>query len=199
MKTDTQPKDILLKIILISIILIISTLYSFSQNPFKTFEISHDVTGSGLGENICISTGLEKNESTLSFGANFQKKKFNLSGFQVNYRYTVAKNEKLELYFSGNLTVHALAYLSKGSVRLEEIYQPELSYNYNTLNLNVIESYVGFGLKFNHSPKVSTSFNMGFGAYETLNEKYDFKMNREKSAVAMQVRLILIYNFKNRD
>lgn len=188
-----------LKFVLISIILINSTVNVSAQ---KSFEIASDVSGSGLGGNVCPSIAFSHNKSTFSIGANFQRKKFNLSGIQANYRYTVcgSGNERVELFFSGNLTVHTSAYICQRLVKIEQSYQhTEPTYNYAALSLKVIETYIGFGLKFNHTKKISTVFNTGFGGFWTINKNYDRKMYREKSAPALQLRVALIYSFNNRD
>jgi len=200
--SNQSQKGFHLKTILITIVLINFTINASAQLVFKSFEISSDVSGSGLGTNVCPSIAFSHNESTFSVGANFQRNKFNLSGIQLNYRYILCKsgNERIELFFSGNLTVHTSAHLSRRLVKIEQSYKSvQPLYNYGALCLKVIESYVGFGLKFNHTKKISTAFNTGFGGFGTIHKNYDRKMCREKSAPALQLRVALIYNFNNRD
>jgi len=183
------------KLILAGSIIILSSLKLFSQETFKTIQLCHDVSGSGLGENISIGFGFSKGNHLLSMNANFQKKKVNLSGVNLNYKYIVYKgeDEKTELFFSGNVTVHAKAYLSENSIRIERLCNPENTENYKSLSLNVFESYIGVGLKFNHTTKISTIYNIGYGGYTTLNKNFNYNMYRRKSGQALQFQFTLMY------
>lgn len=184
-----------MKTLTIGILFVLSSLTSFSQNAFKTFQINHDLSGNGLGKNISIGVGIGKGNSLLSFNINFQKKRLHLSGINLNYKHTVLKseNEKMELFFSANATIHTRAYLSDKSARIEQLCNPEKDQKYKSLSLTVYESYIGFGLKFNHTDKISTSYNVGFGGYTTLNKNYDYKMYRQKSAQSAQLQFTIMY------
>ncbi len=197
MKTVNQQQRIsYLKIMLVSLFFSCA-LNSTAQKISKAVEIASDVTGSGLGANINIGTTLGMGNSVLNFGANFQRKKFNLSGIQITYRYTVGRsdNEKTELFFLGNMTLHTAATISNNSIKIEEKCRPEVSNDYNALTLKVIESYVGFGLKHNFTRKISTIGSIGVGGYETLNNDYDRKMYRPKSGLSLRFRIGIAYNF----
>lgn len=182
-------------LILISGILFLSVLNSFSQKAVKTLQLSHEVSGSGLGQNISIGAGISKANHLLSFNIIIQKKKVNLSGVNVNYKYIVCKseNEKTELFFSINTAMQARAYLSDKSLRIEQLCNPEQNNNYKTMSLNVFESYAGFGVRLNHTSKISTLYNIGYGGYTTLNKNYDYKMYRQKSAQSLQFQFTLLY------
>lgn len=186
---------------LVSISLFLFSMDSFAQAPFVSFQIARDITGSGLGGNVCPSIALTHNKSTLSIGPNFQRKKMNCSGAQVNYRYSIAKsyNEKREIYFSGNFTFHTSARMSSCYVDIEKSSRPEATYNYDELRLKVIEGYAGIGFKINPTERFSTGFSTGMGMFNTLNKNYDREMFREKAALVMQFRVVLIYNFKTKD
>jgi len=179
-------------------ILILSTLNLFSQSSYKLLQLSHDVSGSGLGENISIGVGIAKDCQLISINAVFQKKKVNLSGINVNYKYIVCKseNEKTELFFSINTALQARAYLSDKSLRIEQQCNPEQNKNYESLSMSVFESYAGFGLKFIHTEKISTSYSIGYGGYTTLNKTYDYKMYRQKSAQSLQFQFTMNYRIQ---
>lgn len=201
MKTKNQLQKLqsLVKIVLISLTLIVSSLNSFAQNPFVSFEIARDVSGSGLGGNVCPSIALTYKNNALSIGPNFQRKKMSFSGLQANYRYSVATsdNGKRELYLSGNLTFHTSAKMSSSNIDIEKSCHPEEeTRNYEELRLRVIEGYTGIGFKINPTKNFSTGFSAGMGVFNTLNKNYDRGMYREKSAVVLQVRFVIIYNFK---
>lgn len=186
------------KIVLIGVTLITSCIDSSAQKSYLSFLIARDITGSGLGGNVCPSIALTHNKNTLSIGPNFQRRNFNFSGVQANYRYSVATNYsgKIELYFSGNLTVHTSAQMSHTNIEIEKSSHSEETFNYEDLRFKVIECYGGIGLKVNPTKKLSTGFSAGFGMFDTLNKNYNREMYREKAAVALQLRFILIYNFK---
>ncbi len=196
MKTTNQNQGI--KTVLVSILFTLSFFNSSAQKINKAIELASDVTGSGLGGNIYIGATLSHGNSAYSFGVNLQQKKINLSGIQLNYRYTVAhsENEKTELFFLGNVTCHANANVSDRSVKIEKMCRPEEVENYDALSLKVIESYVGFGLKYNLTQRFSTICSIGVGGYETLNNDYDLKMYRPKSALSLRFKIGLAYNFK---
>ncbi len=193
--TNNQPKSFF-KIMVVCLLLITSVLNSSAQKTVKAIEVSSGVTGSGLGGNIFAGMSLTQGNSSLSFGANFQRQKFHLSGMQLNYRYTVAcsENKKVELFFYGNLLIHSSAYLSQRSIRTEQTCRPEEVNNYSKLSLKVIETYAGFGLKLNHTKRISTISDIGVGGFETLNKNYDIRMYRQKSGLALQFRLTLAVN-----
>jgi hypothetical protein len=190
-----------IKTVLISAMLIASTLDSSAQNPFLSFQIARDISGSGLGGNVCPSISLNFNKSTISLGPNFQRRKMNFSGIQANYRYSVATNynEKLELYFSGNFTVQTSAYMSKGNVEIEKSCHSEGVINYAELRYKVIEGYAGIGLKVNPTKNLSAGFSAGLGVFDTLNKNYDREMYRQKSGFVLQTRFVLIYSFKTKN
>ena len=187
-----------IKIVLISVTLIASSLDSSAQNPFLSFQIARDASGSGLGGNVCPSIALTYNKNTFSIGPNFQRRKLNFSGAQLNYRYSVATNAngKLEMYFSGNFTVQTSARMSAAYIDIEKSSHPEGKVNYDELRFKVIEGYAGIGLKINPTKNFSTAFSSGLGVFDTLDKNYDREMYRQKSAFVLQVRFVLIYNFK---
>jgi hypothetical protein len=198
MKAITKnQKKYFYKIMIVSIILVTSSLNSLAQKTIKAIEVSSDVTGSGLGGNIFAGMSLTHGNSSWGFGANFQRQKFNFSGMQLNYRHTAwcNENKNVELFFYGNLLIHTSAFLSQKSVKMEEAYRPEEECNYNKLSFKVIEAYAGFGTKFNHTKRLSTVCNLGFGGFETLNKNYNIKMHREKSGLGLQLRFALLFNF----
>jgi len=200
MKTaNQQQRASYLKIMLVSVFFS-SALNSIAQKISKAVEISTDVTGSGLGTNISVGTTLSKGNSAFTLGASFQRKKFNLSGIQVTYRYAVAytENEKTELFFLANVALHVGANISNKSIRTEQMCRPEASNNYNDLSLNVIESYIGFGLKYNFTQRLSAIGSIGAGGYETLNKDYDLKMYRPKSALSLRFRVGLAYSLNRK-
>jgi hypothetical protein len=172
-----------------------------AQKSNFSFRIGRDISGNGLGGNICPSIALTKNKSTYSIGPNFQRRKMNLTGAQANYSYSVATNynQKLELYFSGSFTFQTSAYMSKENIELEKSCHKEGPTDYDNLRFNVIEGYGGIGLRFNPAKTFSVGFTSGLGVFDTLNKNYDREMYRGKSGFVLRLRVVLIYNFKTRD
>jgi hypothetical protein len=186
-----------LSAILVSILLLVN-LSSKAQNNFVSFQISSNVSGSGLGGNVCPSVSFTNNHSTIGIGPNFQRSRMNYSGMQMFYRYSVAKNanERLELFFSGNLAFHTSAYLSKSNVDIEERCNPEIKSKAGEMQLKVVEYYTNIGLKINANKYFNVALSSGIGAYNTLDKNYDTNMYRQKNAVVLQIKLSLIYNIK---
>lgn len=177
---------------------LLTSLNTYSGNPFLSLQVARDVSGSGLGSNFLPSLALTNNKSTFSIGPNFQSKKNNFSGMQLNYRYSAATNSngKLELYFSGNFTIHSSAFMSAENADIEQASHPEETYNYSEMRLKVIEGYAGIGLKINPVKRISIGLGAGLGMFDTLNKDYDKEMYRQKSSLALQLKCVLIYNFK---
>jgi hypothetical protein len=201
MKTTKHPQmKSYIKTMVISLMLFVCSLDCSAQDPFLSFQIARDISGSGLGGNVCPSISLTFNKNTISVGPNFQRKKMNFSGIQANYRYSVATNynEKLELYFSGNFTVQTSAYMSHENVEIEKSCHSDGTINYAELRYKVIEGYAGIGLKVNPTKNLSTGFSAGLGVFNTLNKNYDREMYRQKSGFVLQTRFVLIYSFKTR-
>jgi len=198
-KNQIQKMGSFMKNLFVSILLISSSVDLQAKDPYLSFLVSRDVSGSGLGGNVCPAFSLTNNKCTFSIGPNFQRKHMNLSGMQANFRYAVAANYsgKVELFFSGTLALHAAAHLSPGNIELEKSCHEDEVIDLEQPDFQVIECYGGIGLKINPVKKINVAFNTGFGMYNTLNKDYDREMYREKSTVALQLRFILIYNFKN--
>ncbi|HEY0031047.1 MAG TPA: hypothetical protein VGC65_09835 [Bacteroidia bacterium] len=200
MKTTTSLTQftISLRTLIIGIALSAFSLNSFAQTPYLSLIVARDVTGSGLGGNVCPSLSLTFNKNTISVGPNFQRRKLNFSGFQANYRYAMAStyNKKFDLYFSGNITLHQAAYMSRTNIEIEKSCNEEGARNYEELQFQVIEGYAGLGLKYNPTKNLSAGFGAGLGMFDTLNDDYNKEMYREKSSVALQLRFILAYSFK---
>lgn len=196
--THIQMLSTWIKIIWLGILLVALTKGTSAQNTSISFQIARDITGSGLGGNVCPSFSLNHKKNTFSIGPNFQRKRLNFSGIQANYSFTAASNynNRFELYFSGNLTIHTSARMSCGNIEIEKSCHREGTIDYEAMRLNVIEGYAGIGLKFNATKKLSTGFNAGLGMFDTLNENYDREMYREKISAALQLGFVVIYNFK---
>lgn len=192
-KTVTKARYYLVCLIILSSLICNDDL--FAQKPAFSFQITSSYSGNGLGANVCPSISLTKKSTTISIGPNFQKRRFNCSGVQLNMMRTVASsyNDNFELFFSGNITFQNSAYLSRAIVDIEEKSVREDRINFNEIKLSVLESYAGFGLRFYPSKSFSTSFNIGVGGYNTLNNNYDREMFRQKSSIALQFQLCLSY------
>lgn len=188
----------LIKILLLNIFLV-APQFVKSQTFFLSLQVARDVSGSGLGGNVCPNIALTLSKHTVSFGPNFQRKRMNFSGLQFNYRYSAAKNEKLELFFSVNIIRHENAFLSKVSCEIEENSHLENPTILENKKFKVVECYAGIGLKVNLTKNLNIACSSGIGMYYTCNKDYDNTLYREKSAVVMQLRLILIYNLVRRN
>lgn len=199
MKTTqlTQMLKSYLKTLVVLVMCISFTKDSMAQKPTLSFEVASDVSGSGLGGNVCPALSLTFKRSTLGVGPNFQAKKIKFSGMQVNYRYSAATsyNGKRELFFSGNFTYQASACMSSSYIEIEKSSRPEQNYNYDKMCLKVLEGYAGIGLKINSTENFSAGFSAGMGAFNTMNKNYDKEMFRQKSAVVLQLRAFLTYSF----
>lgn len=201
MKTkNLQMYYLKMKIVLISVTLVTSLVKSYAENPYVSFLIMRDITGSGLGGNICPSISLTHNRSSFSIGPNFQRKNLNSSGIQLNYKYSVAKNytEMIELYFYGNLMVHTAAYTGTTRIETEKSTYTGGTASYEYIKLKVIEGYGGLGLQINLSNYFSVASSIGLGMYNTLNANCYAEKCREKSATCLQLQFSLIYNFKSK-
>lgn len=200
MKTTNQlkAKHIFLKMLLMSAIFIAPKMNAQSDASYLSFQVSRDVTGSGLGGNVCPELALTYKQSTFSVGPNFQRKRMNLSGIQTNYRYSVVKsyNGKKEIFFCGNVTFQKSARMADSYIAIEKFNNSESTYDYNALRLKVIESYAGLGLKLNPTKQFSTFISVGIGMFDTMSKNYNKEMFREKSAVSMRMNFSLVYNFK---
>ncbi|MBI3519708.1 MAG: hypothetical protein HY062_10170 [Bacteroidetes bacterium] len=194
--TSLNCKAISFSTILLSLLMALSAYRSVAQKNTRSIELNHNITGSGLGENIGLGMGFNNGDNTLFLGVNFQRKNANLSGIQASYRYIIGatENEKLQLYFSCGLIYHNSAFMSQRSIQIEQQCKPEEGHHYESLSFKVIESYSALGLKLNHSKKISTTYSAGFGAYETLNKNYDKRMYRQKCAPALQFQFALVYH-----
>lgn len=188
-----------MKLGIIGFILITLTIKSSAQNSFLSFQVSRDVSGSGLGGNVCPSLMFTKNQHTFIVGPNFQRKRMNYSGMQSSYRYTVAKNynKKKELFIVGSILMHSSARMSDTYIEIEKSCNSESTYNYDVLRFKVVETYAGIGLKINPTKNFSTLFSVGMGGFNTLNKDYNKEMYREKSAVAMRLNFSIIYKLHN--
>lgn len=186
------------KIFIISALIVLSNLKSFGQVKFLSFQLNADKTGNGCIGNVSPALAFTYNNSSFSIGANFQREKMNLSGFQTSYSYVVAKNynEKLELFLYGSLTYQNSAYMTHQNFEIEKASRPEENLNYENFRFKVIEGYTGFGLKINPVNNFNVAFKSGLGAYNTLCKGYNNEMFRCKSGVVLQVQMSLIYNFK---
>ncbi|MES2515776.1 MAG: hypothetical protein V4580_16605 [Bacteroidota bacterium] len=186
-----------IKLILVSA-LISAASSTVAQKANGAIELASDVTGSGLGANLYVGATFIKGSSAISVGANLQRQKCNLSGMQMTYRYTVghSENEKIELFFLGNITAHSAANMSKRCIHTEQICSKERSIDYNTLSLKVIESYIGFGIKYNLTQRLHVICSIGAGGYKTLNDDYDRKFYRPKSALGLRFRAGIAYSMK---
>lgn len=191
-------KETCTKIFITCLLISFCSIKSFGQNRSLSFEIASEKTGNGCGGNIAPSLSFSYHKSTFILGPNFQRKRMNFSGVQLNYRFSVVKsyNEKKEIFLTGNLTYHTSAYMSDSNVEIEKSSHKEEHFKYDELRFKVIEGYAGFGLKLNPTKNFSTAFSSGLGVYNTLDKNYDREMFREKTALVLQVRFTLIYNFK---
>lgn len=195
----THTQKSFFKTIIFAVMCITSSLDSIAQKAIVSFEVANDITGSGLGGNVCPSLAITYKKSTLSVGPNFQRPKMKLSGVQANYRYSAAKsyNGKRELFFAGNVTYHTSAYMSASYIDLEESSRPEVKCNYKEMRLKVLEGYAGIGVKMNPNERFSAGFSAGMGAFNTLNKDYDKEMYRQKTAAVLRLRVFLTYSLSS--
>ena len=192
-----KVKQIFFKMLLLVAIFIAPKMNAQTSYQYASLQLSSDITGSGLGGNVCPSVALTLNKSTFSIGPNFQRKRMNFSGFQTNYRYSVAKNDngKREIFFYGNITFHNSARMADSYIKIEESCDSENPFDYESMRLKVLESYVGLGIKLNPSKQFSTFFRVGMGVFDTMNKNYNREMYREKSGVVIQLNVSVVYNF----
>lgn len=184
--------------VLLLVCMMLSGLTVMSQNPFASFELSSNVSGNGLGGNVCPSVALTYFKTTISVGPNFQTRKMNFSGAHVDYKYAVATNNsgRVELYFLGNVSYNASAHLSHTEIDVESYNHPEGSVDYAKLKLNVIEGYTGFGVRVNTGKNLSTTVGTALGMYHTLDKNYGTDMYRQRSGLVFQLQLGLAYTLK---
>ncbi|MFL5764136.1 MAG: hypothetical protein ACJ77K_09355 [Bacteroidia bacterium] len=191
MKTTATLKIILLTAMLASCTRIIA------GDRYMSIAVGRDVSGSGLGGNVCPALSFTFGKNTLEGGMNFQRRKMNLSGYQFTYRYAVAtsQNEKFELYTSANITYHFSAYMSEANAEIEHSCHKELPDIYSDMKLRVLECHTAIGLKYDPVKCISLGFSAGIGMFDTLNKNYDREMFRDKSAPSLRLRIMVRYNF----
>lgn len=178
--------------------MLINGLSVLGQNPFASFELNSNVSGNGLGGNVCPSVALTYNKTTISVGPNFQTRRMNFSGAHLDYKYAVAASNsgRVELYFLGNCSYNSSAHLSHTNIDVESYNHPEGTVDYSQLKINVIEGYTGFGLRVNTGKNFSTTFGTALGMYHTLDKNYDTELCRQRSGLVLQLQLGLVYNLK---
>lgn len=198
MKNSTLEQRSVVKSLLLIIILSLAFASANAQLPYLSVQVTRDITGSGLGGNVNPTIAICKNRHSISIGPNFQRKRMNLSGIQMNYRYMLGQslNQRFGIYSSANLTYHHAARMSEGYIEIEKSCNKENPCDYTKLRLEVIESYAGFGIQYNSKLNLSARAGIGIGMFYTMNKDYDREMFREKQSMALRMNISLIYNIK---
>lgn len=196
-QTNTRTTRIIFAIILV--IILISTGRTFAGDGLTGIRIQSNMTGSGLSANICLAAVFKLGNGSIGIGPDLQARKFNLSGFQCTYRYSVEKNNgaKAHLFFFSNAIYNRKAYLSRSSCNWESVVSKDQNANFTKMKLSTIEMYGGFGLKLNHSKRISSSWGIGMGFYKTLGEQDTCrKMYRDRNGVGLSINCSLAYTFE---
>ena len=168
-----------------------------ARDRYLSIGVGRDVSGSGLGGNVCPALAFTSQKNTFEVGANFQRQHMNLSGYQVTYRYVVgtSANTKWQVYLSANLTYHFSAYLSRANAEIEYSCHKEQPDVYHDMKLRVLESHAAFGLKYDPVKSLSLGFSAGIGMFNTINKDYDREMYRDKSAPSLRLKIWMQYHF----
>ena len=185
-------------ILFVTMLILFSSIIANAGNTIS-LRLTNKVSGSGVGASYCPEIVLGSGRSTISFGANIQKRLTNLSGFSSEYQFTPSqKKERLKVFFYADMQYHNSALLSKSSLRMEERVAKDFTNNFSTVKLKVIETYAGFGLSIAHTSNLSSQFSIGAGMYTTLDNNYNSKnLYREQSALVLQLKWSVTYTLFN--
>lgn len=186
-------------ILFVTVLFIFVTIMSSAASNPISLRLTNKISGGGLGSSYSPELVFNFNRSSISLGANIQKRKTNLSGINAEYQYYTGKqSEKVNVFFYGDAQYHHSAILGKSSCNLEERVSDDLFNNHAAMNFRVVEAYGGFGLRINHNSLFSSQFSIGTGMYHTLDRNYnDLKLYRDKTAMVLQLKWSVTYNLYN--
>ena len=148
-------------------VLIYSVTHAQSGNRFSGFSLQTSLAGSGIGGGLQLTADLESGNSVFSLGPVIQISRGNISGAQFQYRYYINNNlnRRATLFFFGSAQYNRAAFLSNGTIDREKMIFPESGFDYAKMRISAMELYGGFGIKYAHTSFLSSTWNIGTGAY----------------------------------
>ncbi len=175
-----------------------------SQNEKTKFGISAttSMSGQGFGAMYTPSLFYKLNDCKIELGLNIQKRKFNISGMQINFEYTLFDESKeynnscagdLELFVYSTIKYNCNAYLSKSQINSEKMIVTDSKIPFDDLKFTALEAYIGFGLNVKLTERLKCCNSIGFGGWKTLKgERYLF---RDYNGVSIMLTTGLALNF----
>jgi|GEM_PF-2119505 len=133
------------------------------------------VSANGFGTILTPSLFYKRGNSTIAFGAAIQKHRFNSSGLQLNYEYTLLDRDAgcyidwLELYSFTSVTYYHNATLGKAVCEEEQRSNSELSVDLTQLKLKALDVYTGFGVRVVLGRNVKWFSGVALGGYNVFN------------------------------
>lgn len=191
-------------ICIVALSLLVST-NAVSQTKKTHFGVSASSSLSGAGFGTMYTPGVyyKTDKTKIELGLNIQKRKFNMSGMQVNFEYILFDDQKgcyndglmgdLELFSFATVRYNSSAYLSKGQIGREKKINPDNNRSFDNLKFSAIEGYVGLGLKIRVVDNLKWSNSIGFGGWKTLSG--DKSLYREYNSVSIALNTGLSFDF----
>ena len=136
--------------------------------------VSGMICADGYGTQYLPTLYYKKNRSCFFAGSIIQKKKANLSGVQLNYEYTLVKEDdaysgRLELFCFATGLYQNKAILGKQTLHEESVANPEFNENMCEIHFKTMEVYGGFGLRIKLFKNVKWTNSIGGGGYTSFN------------------------------
>lgn len=180
-----------------------NNLLSQNQSPKFGVEATSSISGAGLGTIYAPGLYYKANDCKIELCLNIQNRKFNISGIQVNFEYTLFDDSKgcynaslagdLELFVFSTIKYNANAFLSNSQIKREQKVSPDKNLPLENLKFSVVEGYVGTGLKVKLSERVKWSNSIGFGGWKTL--KGEQNLYRDYNGVSIGLNTSLSMDF----
>ncbi len=160
------------------------------------------ISGNGFGSEYSPGVFFIKGRKRLETGVMIQKRGLNVSGYRVNYAYTVFDgailkdegNHNLELFFFLDGIYHNNAKLGISQLRLEnQVKKRGSTIKFDELRYKSAEGYTGFGLRIKITDHLKWANAIGIGGWGTLyGEK---KLDREYQGFGIMLKTNLTFQF----
>jgi hypothetical protein len=139
--------------------------------------------------------------AALVVGPTIQKEKMKISGYQLNYEFTLLDPFEqgdcyinwLELYTFVNAGYHNNIFLGKAVCEEETVSDSEKPQGLGELKLSAVDAYAGLGLRVVFSRKLKWFTSIGYGGYQVMNST-GTKFYNEK-ALGLHIRTGISYQF----
>lgn len=180
-----------------------SSLLSQSETAKFGVSATSSISGAGFGTMYTPGVFLQKNNCKIELGMNIQKRKFNISGMQANFEYTLFDDSKgcyegdlagdLELFVFSAIKYSSNAFLSTSQIKREKMINKDSNVPYENLKYMAVEAYVGVGLKVKLTSKLKFNNSIGFGGWKTI--RGENRIYRDYNGMSISLTTGLSYNF----